>query len=185
VYEGLESLASTLEPLEMAPASANDFEFSDVPKLHLKSNTFASREAWQLLAQPEWLDMTWEFVQQRIAQVQLRSSAVGTFERYPEAMLVVGDGTVRRWFASLTPADRERVVFYTVMGSQNQNTRSMVMDAEDALVIAGWPSIIPYIDLVSVIGQSVWLDDPAELARWLPPKSPLLTRLSHWLYLAF
>ncbi len=185
VYEGLESLASTLEPLEMAPTAQPDFEFSDVPKLHLKSNMMASREAWQLLAQPEWLDMTWEFVQQRIAQVQLRATAVGTFERYPDALLVVGDGTVRRWFDALTSADRERVIFYTVMGSQNQNTRSMVMDAEDALVISGWPSIIPYIDLVSVIGQSVWLDDPAQLRALLPPKSALQTRLSHWLYLAF
>ena len=71
-------------------------------------------------------------------------------------------------------------VFYTVMGSQNQNARSMVMDGEVALVTAAWPSIIPYIDLMSLIGQSEWLDDPARLKDLLPPQSKFRTRMSHW-----
>lgn len=184
-YDGLRDLIRTLGAIDMAPRDTTDFEYEPHPKLHLKVNAFASREAWQVMARPEWADMTWEFIQQRIAQTQARRNAVRSFEEFPDAMLDVGDGTVSRWLASLTPEERERVVFYAIIGSQNQNPRSMVMDGEDALVTAAWPSVIAYLDIISLIGQSRWIERPNELAALLPPYGPIASRLGNWFRLAF
>ena len=185
VHEGLARLAGELDGLATSRPMQADFESDNLPKLHLKANFFASREAWGLMSRPEWADMTREFVQQRMAQVQTPFDSSGNFEKSPAAYVDVGSATVRDWFANLTPGVRDRVVFYTMMGSQNQNARSMVEDGEDAIVVSSWPSIIPYLDLLALVGQSRWLDDPADLAALLPPQSGVKTRVAHWLKLVF
>lgn len=184
IYPELDDLARRLEALGKVPVEPGEYEYERTPKLHLKANAFASREAWQLMTRPEWVQMTWEFILQRIAQVQTRREGLRTLEPQ-EPLLDVGDGTVQRWFEALPSADRERVVFYTVVGSHNQNARSFVMDGEAALVMSGWPAVIPYIDLISLVGQSRWLDGPEELAALLPPQGSFATKLSHWFRLAF
>jgi hypothetical protein len=184
VFKGLAELTQTLQGVR-TQSMQRDFESEAIPKLHLKINTFASREAWQLMQRPEWVDMTWEFVQQRIAQVQTRSASVASFDEFPETIVDVGDGTVQRWFDGLSPEVRQRVVFYSVIGSQNQNARSMVMDGEDAFVMSGWPSIIPYLDLISLIGQCRWPENVAELTALLPPNGRMLTRIAYWGRLIF
>lgn len=193
VYEELERLRDEIAPLapaagpaRAAPRAPGDgIESDDRTRIHLKSNLFASREAWSMMTLPSWGEMTWSFVTQRIAQVQARPAAVRDFEEVQDPILDVGSGEVQGWYESLAPATRDRVIFYTIMGSQNQNSRSMVMDAEDALVVAKWPSVIPYLDVVSLIGQSHWVTSQAELDRFLPPMGPLRILLSHWARLAF
>lgn len=184
VYPDLEDLVARVESLKVSAGGRSGVESDDRPKLHLKANLFASREAWQLMSRPEWPEMTWEFIMARIAQVQ-SGAAVRKFERYPDEFIDVGSSTVQGWYDALTPDVRERAAFYTLMGSHNQNARSMVVDGEDAFVISGWPAIIPYRDLISLIGQSTWIDDPARLAALLPAQSHLGTRLAHWFKVAF
>ena len=73
------------------------------------------------------------------------------------------------------------MVFYTLFGSQNQNTRSMVVDGEVCFVISHWPSVIPYLDFIALAGESQWLDEPADLARLLPPHSEWSRRIERWI----
>lgn len=179
VYGDLASLDDRIAELETAPVGPGVFEFESRTKLHLKANYFASREAWQLMTIPEWSDILWSFVTQRIAQVQ-SSESVRAFERPPDPLLEIGSGAVRDWYDALEPAVRERVIFYTVVGSQNQNYRSMVADAEVAFVVAKWPSVIPYLDAIALIGQSHWVESQGEIDRLLPPVGPVKVRLTHW-----
>lgn len=185
VYEGLAQLALELNGLPTSRPIQAEFEADSHPKLHLKANFFASREAWGLMSRPEWADITREFVQQRIAQLQTPSDSIRNFETFPPPFLDVGRVMVNDWFSQLSPETRDRVVFYTMMGSQNQNARSMVNDGEDAIVVSSWPSIIPYLDFLTLVGQSRWLDDPADLAALLPPQSGLKRRAAHWFKLVF
>ncbi|HUF28923.1 MAG TPA: hypothetical protein VMM18_18220 [Gemmatimonadaceae bacterium] len=183
VYEELEVIASTLDPLFMRPGEPPEFEYDTRPQLHLKANFFASREAWTLLSRPDWPGATWEFLQQRIAQVQTRNETVRTLDGGSDALLDAGRGMVQDWFARLDPDTRERVVFYTVVGSQNQNYRSMIIDGEVGLVISRWPSIIPYLDLISIVGQSHWLEQPSDLKGRLPESSAWRWRIGRWVKL--
>jgi phosphatidylserine/phosphatidylglycerophosphate/cardiolipin synthase-like enzyme len=80
---------------------------------------------------------------------------------------------------------RERVIFYTILGSHNQNDRSLVSDGEVAFVLSNWPSVIPYLDLISLVGQSDWIEDPAQLDPYLPRAGVLKRRLAHWFKFTF
>jgi hypothetical protein len=184
VFAGLTELADLLEGLSMAPVGDAEFEYDPHPKLHLKANFFASREAWSLMSRPEWSEASWAYMQLRINQVQTRSAAIISFEEYPETLPDVGGGMVQDWYGGLDAATRERVVFYTLMGSHNQNSRSMVIDAEIGFLIAHWPSIIPHIDLITLIGQTRWIETPAELDGLLPRDTGWKRRLAHWVRLA-
>ncbi|HEX4936920.1 MAG TPA: hypothetical protein VFV33_27245, partial [Gemmatimonadaceae bacterium] len=185
VYPGLDSLADALDAIPALRDTAPDFEADGGSKLHLKANFFASREAWTALGRYEWVGMTREFVARRIAQVQQRSAAVASFREYPDALIDVGGDEMQRWFESLTAAQRARVIFYTILGSHNQNERSIAMDGEVAIILSQWPAVIPYLDLISIIGQTRWLQSAAELDALLPPSHGLKVRLAHWFKLIF
>ncbi|MEO7363090.1 MAG: hypothetical protein ABI120_22345, partial [Gemmatimonadaceae bacterium] len=185
VYAGFRLLADSLRDMKMEPSTQARFESDSRPKLHLKANFFASREAWGLMSRPEWPAIQSEFVQQRLKQNLKLADSSYSIDDFSPPLINVGDATVKDWFKHLSPATHDRVVFYTVMGSQNQNARSMVEDGEDAIVVSQWPSVIPYLDLLSLIGQSQWLDDPEQIAAFLPPGSPLKRRLAHWFKLVF
>jgi hypothetical protein len=179
-YTSVTELAGILSPVSMVAVTQREFEYDPRPKLHMKANYFASGEAWSIMTRPEWQDLSWEYAQQRVAQVQSRVEAVASFDEMPDAFVDVGAGMVLDWFARLDPAARERVVFYTIMGSHNQNYRSMVIDGEVAFIISQWPSIIPYLDLISLIGQSRWIEDAAELERLVPADPGWRRRVARW-----
>ncbi len=185
VYTGLEQLATTFGRLPAPVPTEVDFESRARPLLHLKANFIASREAWSVMARGEWLDLTREFVPRRMAQLQSRSAAVSSFEEYPDARIDVGGDVVQRWYDELSTTAREHVVFFTLLGSANQNDRSMVSDGEAVLVQSSWPSVTASIDLISLVGQSRWIEDPAELDDLLPRRSLLATRVAHWFKFAF
>ncbi len=190
VYPGLTQLADSLSGLASTHRDssefADDFESRGRALLHLKANFFASRDAWQVMARPEWVEVTRAFVQQRIAQVRRPHpvSLVG-FTQQPDSALVLGDIAIKRWRESLSAAQRERLLFYTVLGSANQNDRSMVSDGEDALVISNWPAVIPYLDLLSLVGQCDWVDGPEQLEALLPRQGRLRTSIAHWFKYVF
>jgi hypothetical protein len=120
-----------------------------------------------------------------MSQLQARGAAVASFGDSADARIDVGGEVVQRWYDELAPPDRERVVFYTLIGSANQNDRSMVSDGEASLLMAGWPSVTATIDLISLIGQSRWVHDPAVLDSLLPRRNFVLTRAAHWFKFAF
>lgn len=184
VYQELAEVSRTVEGLAMkASAVAPEFEYDPQPKLHLKANFFASREAWSIMARPEWASITWEFVLKRIAQVQTRPAAVRSFEETPEVFIDVGSAMVEDWFNGLDPAARERAIFYLFMGSHNQNYRSMIVDGEVGFLLSNWPSIIPYLDFISMVGQSRWITTQQELEALLPAETGLMWRIARWLKL--
>jgi hypothetical protein len=183
VLTGLAELADLMEGLAMAPQSHAEFEHGSRPKLHLKANFFASREAWSLMAREEWSEASYAYMNLRVTQVQERPAAVAGFAELPDALADVGGGMVQDWYASLDPATRERVIFYTMMGSHNQNSRSMLIDAEVGFLIAHWPAIIPYIDLITLIGQTEWLTSHAQLDGLLPRDNRWKQRIANWVRL--
>jgi hypothetical protein len=182
VYTGLEELASRLRKFQTTGAQP-EFEYDPTPKLHLKTNFFASREAWTLMQRPEWSDASWSYVQSRVTQIQERSAGISSFDQVSDPFPDVGTAMVEDWLATLDVRTREKVMFFLFVGSHNQNNRSMVTDAEVGFVLSGWPSIIPYIDLIVIIGETHWIEDPAELDQMLPPNRGLMAIVARWIRL--
>ena len=71
-------------------------------------------------------------------------------------------------------------MFFTVLGSANQNDRSMVSDGEAAMVLSKWPAVIPYLDMLLLIGQTEWDVTTERLDELLPPQGALKRRVAHW-----
>ncbi len=184
-YDELDELAAQIDSLIVVPDSVRRAMRGLPTRIHLKANLLASREAWTMMRLPTWGQMTYSFVLARIGQVQASRSATADASDIGRGLDDPGAQYIGRWYDSLDVTARERVVFYTIMGSQNQNARSMVMDAEDALVVAKWPATIPYLDALALIGQSHWVETQAELDRYVPRMGPFLTLLTHWARLAF
>ena len=201
MYSEMELLATSLAQATADSGDVNgvasDVASGSRPLLHLKANFFASREAWQVMERPEWAQVSSAFLRQRIAQVsstfkrqgiaQLdgRPPALDSLAAQPDSALRASDDAVRLWYEGMPAATRDRVLFYTVLGSANQNDRSMVSDGEDALVLAGWPAVIPYLDLLTLVGQIEWIETPEELHALLPRQGRLQTILAHWFKFVF
>lgn len=186
VYQELAELAVSLDSILTIPDSARSSMNGARTRIHLKSNLLASREAWTMMQLPHWGAISNAFVLARVGQVQraarLSPSDTGDSGHAPPDP---GGSYLPAWYDSLDIGDRERVVFYTIMGSQNQNARSMIMDAEDALVVAKWPATIAYLDVIALIGQSQWIETQSEIDRYLPAMGAWQTFLTHWARLAF
>ena len=145
-----------------------------VPKLHLKANFFASREAWDgLVSRPEMNEVILAYMGQLMAGGGAREAAEG-----------LGAAGQRLWSAfqeELSPAAEERVIYYLLVGSANQDYRSMFMDGEASVLISGWSSVVSLVDFGLLINLSVWVDDLDLLDRLLPPPSASQRRLARWL----
>lgn len=190
VYEDLDALAERLR-LAAAARRAQTGVAAPTPampttqtKLHLKANFFASREAWTLMSIPRWGEMTESFVDARMAQVEL-GLTVRPGDEPLEPLDDIGGDPVDKWYDALPDEVRRRVMFYTIMGSQNQNFRSMVTDAEDALIVAKWPSVIPYLDAIALVGQSKWVESQSEIDALIPPVHAIQAFIAHWGRLVF
>jgi hypothetical protein len=184
VLDELAALTAEFSGLSMAPQPIDEFAYDPRPKMHLKANFFASAEAWTLMNRSEWAATAWAYMQIRVNQVQTRSAAVHSFEDYPEAIADVGGGMIKDWYAALDEKTRAHVIFYTLMGSQNQNSRSFVIDAEVGFLTSQWPSVIPYMDLITIMGQTQWIEEPDDLAPLLPRDTGWRRRVAHWARLA-
>jgi hypothetical protein len=185
VFDAFAEVTASLAQLRVPAPAQGEFQYEPTPKLHMKVNFFASREAWEgLMSTSDWAPVMSEYVRFRAVQVLKRPVALSGFTGTPEASIDVGGHMVRTWLDTLDPEARERVIFFSMLGSQNQNNRSMITDGEVALITSHWPAVIPYMDLVSIVSQSRWLEDPEDLAGLLPEYSEWKRRLGRWIKIA-
>ncbi len=75
-------------------------------------------------------------------------------------------------------AERKRVSFYYLLGTQNQDPRGLMLDGEATLVVSGIPAAGGLVDLYYLMARSTWITTPEELNRLLPPPSSLMRRLA-------
>ncbi|HUL69550.1 MAG TPA: hypothetical protein VLT17_04840 [Gemmatimonadales bacterium] len=139
-----------------------------MPKLHLKATFFASREGWdRLVAQPEIT----EVVAAYMGQLLRRDSTQSDVRQAAAALAAASYRLETAFQASLTPEERDRVMYYLLIGSANQDYRSMVMDGEASVLLSGWSGVVGLIDFSLIISLSVWIDDLEMLDALLPPPS--------------
>jgi hypothetical protein len=153
------------------------------PRLHLKANYFATREAWDdLLSRP---DLGPPF-RAYFREVALHSQALaeGGYRAYDsllESLLPPSHEILEDYMAGLGPEARDRVALFFLLGSHNQNNRSLMLDGESAVVVAGWSSLFGLPDFLVIVGLSEWIDDLDRLEELFPRYTGLRRRISHWL----
>lgn len=178
----IEREATTLLENGYSRAYDEDGDF-EAPKLHMKANYFATSEAWdELLAMPEVAQPILIYFRElaernrALARGEYRDFRIMDEELLPPTRLVLQSYATR-----LTPAERARIAIFFAIGSHNQNTRSLVLDGEVALVVAGYSALFGLPDFLIIVGLSEWIDDLDELEELFPRYEGISRRLSRLL----
>jgi len=145
-------------------------EVATPPKLHMKANYFATREAWdELLSRPDVAPPFRTYFRELARQSRAlghgdyRDSRIMAEELLPQARAILLD-----YVQGLSPEARSRIAIFFSIGSHNQNNRSMALDGEVVLVTAGWSALFGLPDLLVIVGLSEWIDDLDELEALFP-----------------
>jgi hypothetical protein len=160
--------------------SLADDEKPRAPQLHQKTQLIARPGAIAaLVRQPGW-----DEVLARAMQVQSRQTArfadqLGwTTPDVDSSATRAADAIVRGYEQSLTEADRKAVSFYFSVGTQNQDPRGIMMDAEATLLVSGVHAAAGLVDLYYVMARSTWIESKPELDRLLPRPKGIMARLA-------
>ncbi len=169
-------LSHAVDLAAVPPDSARTFAPEPIsPKLHLKASFFASREGWDsLMARPEMAPLLEAYLTQ-LLRTDVREFDV---QAAAGALAAASDRIEASYRASLPPAQQERVLYYLLIGSANEDYRSMLMDGEASVLLSGWSGIVGLIDFSLMAGLSVWIDDLEMLDALVPPPSNFQRRLA-------
>jgi hypothetical protein len=140
------------------------------PLLHLKTQFFASQSGLKILGLREWRPALKRYFEERIRQTTGRPLESAGLT--PGLLLAREDPSgptlIEAFERTLTPAEKETALFFLTLGSHNQDRRSMFLDGEALVAVAGIDSVIALMDLIFLLHSSVWPKDFAEFKKYLP-----------------
>lgn len=154
------------------------YDWTDDPKLHIKANLMASREGWDhLLGQPEWAVLMAEYFRGRADHVSQDDRFVD-FHELPREMAPIMRRMGERFFGEMDPETYRRVEYYLLVGSHNQDYRSMLLDGEVELMISGLGIVVGLEDFLLLPGLTAWIETDEELQELLPRPGELRRRIA-------
>jgi hypothetical protein len=174
----LDSLLAVDQP-PIEPASA---EKGPPPKLHLKGELFATREAWtRVLGTPRFAAAMRTF-----ALNQARSAAPGTdgAARVRAMALELSrllSPVMEEVLGQLPPERRAGIVWYLMVGSANQNNRSFLLDGEASVLLSGGSALQGLMDFIVLLGLCTWLEQPEQLDQFIPPPGSFHRLIGRWI----
>ena len=151
------------------------------PKLHLKMNFFMNGETVDLMLQsPVFADFAREFVVQMSLNVVYRAE-------YRDVRNM--NQALTNPFLEMLPKLREeagpevvaQAVGYFMVGSSNQDYRSMMMDGEVAVLMANRASMIGFFDSIGIAGAATYPESVEELNQYLPYITGMKWKISRWI----
>lgn len=169
VYQMVSDLTDELEAKGYKP----NYLVSDVedrlPKLHLKSQFFASKEALDTMVPlPAWEQLIHDYILARAEQRSRTGDQEVAVKTLREALSASAVRLGEQWRAALTPEIAARTIFYMATGSHNQNYRSSIMDAEVIVLVTRTKALAGYLDFVGLMLQTTWVENFEELDELLP-----------------
>jgi hypothetical protein len=139
------------------------------PKIHLKSQFFASREALlTLVPREEWAPLVRDYI---IARAEQTARLHGPAD-VKELRRRTSDSArplLESWQAGLSPEERDKTIFYLTVGSLNENNRGIIMDGEVLFVVSDIYAMVAYLDFVDTMLLTTWVESVEELEELLPP----------------
>ena len=91
---------------------------------------------------------------------------------------------IESWGKGLSPQERGEAILYLTIGSQNQDYRGMIMDGEALFVVGRTWAMVAYLDFVSLMAQTTWINDVQQLEELLPRHKGFWKWLGRYLKLA-
>ena len=163
MYAHLDRAADVLDSLgfESQPLPADARERA--PKMHRKTQLFATREGLQRLGHHPNSQAILAASLRAMVEV-LRDPEYRVLEQQ-ETMLEPLVQMVQEW----TPEEQDRAILYFTAGSMNRDSRGAVLDGEVLYCIRGPYALWSLLDLMMLGGSTTWVASQAELEVLLPP----------------
>jgi hypothetical protein len=156
------------------------------PKLHMKANYFATKEAWDQLLSGPATGMSLRIYFHELAERNLALSRgeYRDFHFMADELLPPTHEVLRQYQSRLSPEEQSHIALFFSIGSHNQNNRSMALDGEVSLVVAGWSALLGFPDFLIIDGLSEWIDDLDELETLFPSYRGIKRRISRVIRIA-
>jgi hypothetical protein len=188
-----EKTLTVLERAERQVASGTDAttlardEEPRAPQLHQKSQLIARPGAIAaLVRQSGWDDILARTIRVQAQQTARFTEQLGYATPDIDTTAVrASDAVLRGYEQSIPENERKRLSFYFSVGTQNQDPRGIVSDAETTLLVSGIPASAGLVDLYFLMARSTWIETQRELDVLVPPTSGFWRRLGRLLAPAF
>jgi hypothetical protein len=176
VYALLERPDSLFARLGLPPSALTDPVDSLRPKLHAKSQLFATDQALRgVLGLPQWDSVLVAYAAHRAS-----TTAAGRTIDAPLEMNVEMLKPLEPALSARPPAERQGSVVYLTTGSANQDERSRTDNGEVLCVVAGDGGFTALLDFVYLVASGTWVDTVEQLDRLVPPAHGLERWLARW-----
>jgi hypothetical protein len=171
VYDFIEHMEETIDTSRVNVEYLTEDVDDRRPKLHLKTQFFASGEALEsLITMDEWKPVVVAYFRARVKQLQVRGTYVDAKElrrMLSESAEPLGE----KWYSQTPQEIQEKAYFYLTVGSHNMDYRGKFMDGEVLVLVAGSSALLAYLDFAGIMGKTVWVDTVEELNKLLPAQS--------------
>jgi hypothetical protein len=148
------------------------------PKLHFKGFLYVAREPWERLVRHPVMGLGMAMYLGELGrQIRNEPSAMS------DSLQNLGARRINQIIENLPLGERSRWAFYLMIGSANENYRSMLMDGEAMVLVSNWTTLYALPDLVLLTGTATWIEEQSELDRLLPPRGKLTRALGRALRL--
>jgi hypothetical protein len=169
VYEMMAGMDSVLEAQGYKPVYLSEDAAARLPKLHMKSQFFATKEALStLIPRPGWKELIYKYQQVRAEQRMRKEDTSLGAKELRSALSSAVLPLVQEWRQVVSPDIEDRIMFYLAVGSHNQNYRSSIMDGEVVVLVARLRAMIAYLDFVGVMVSTTWIETLEQLEELLP-----------------
>jgi phosphatidylserine/phosphatidylglycerophosphate/cardiolipin synthase-like enzyme len=172
--------------LQAAPAAdgATSLARDDAPRepqLHQKTILVARPGAIaNLVRQPGWESVVAGTMRAQAHETERLADAITAAQPPADTAAVrAADALLQGYDHSLSDADRKRLSFYFALGSQNHDTRGLMLDAEASVVVSGFDASVGLVDLFDLMARTTWIEGDAEVDRLVPPPGGIMERLAH------
>jgi len=154
-------------------------------KLHMKAHLYYSREAWEAVLGNPGLEeiVRAHFEEMAAMNLALSRSEYRDYRLYSDRLRPLAREALAP-LLQLPEAELSRYVLYLAVGSHNQNTRSLALDGEVAVVAAKWRAVAGLMDFVTITGLCTWVESVEQLEELFPGYDGLARRISRWIRMA-
>jgi hypothetical protein len=169
-WAAMDRIATQLKAEGFQPNYLVDGEMHDSPKLHLKAQLFATREAWDgFIARPEWAEALAVIGMPYLKRKENIKGELHELHDVDVRVDEIGTRMIRNYLDTLTPEQRDKIAFYLTVGSHNMNYRSMMMDGEVQFLATYFDATYAILDFIGMTGLCDWPTTQEELDALLAP----------------
>ena len=152
-----------------------------LPKLHFKTHCLIGNDALNLIQSSEFAAVMSNYCRQRLRQTDDSANPAGVTPRILESLLSNSDSILDSDSVNISNNRLDDLICVYTVGSHNEDRRSMLLDGEALVYVAGEESMIGAIDLIFLLGSVEWISDPCQINEEFPRAGGLLRAIARFI----